>query len=72
MITKENLKEVVLSLTDKEKRRILANNYEYCILTIHIFNAMSYASIQLTNNFKEVSYPKAILFTEELINILKN
>lgn len=38
MITRENLREVVDSLDDKTKQRILSSEKYYVVLTLHIFN----------------------------------
>ena len=51
MITIENLKEVVKSLSDKDKTRILKSDKEYIVIILHVFNVGSYATCILTNDF---------------------
>ena len=76
MITRENLKDVLKSLSDKDKKRVLNSYKEYTVLYLDIFNAGCYATIRLTDNFdryKNVSNNgNAILYTEEVQNLIKN
>ena len=51
MITTDNLTSVINQLPEKDKRRILKSDKEYCVLELHIFNAGSYTSCILTNNY---------------------
>lgn len=39
MITSDNFNEVVLSLNEEEKQRIIGSDKEYCVLFLSIFNA---------------------------------
>ena len=78
MITRENFKEVVLSLDGKTKKRILKAQYskEYCVLELQVFNVGGFISAIVTNNYnryKNVSNSGgAILSTDYVINILEN
>ena len=75
MITRENLREVIDSLDEKTKKRILASEKYYVVLTLHIFNTGAYATARLTNDY--VRYQHAwkrgdcILCTEDVQSILK-
>jgi len=76
MITKDNLKEVINMIEDKDKKRILENYiYEYVILELHAFNAYSFVSIKLSNDYnryKNVSYNgNCILDVGEVKNLLE-
>lgn len=51
MITSDNFNEVVLSLNEEEKQRIIGSDKEYCVLFLSIFNAGSVVNCVLTNNF---------------------
>ena len=51
MITRENLKEVLNSLTSSAKNRIRHTNKEYVVLELHVFNTGSYATAKLTDDF---------------------
>jgi len=74
MITKENIKEVVKSLSDKNKKRILNSNKEYCVLYLHIFNAGAYATARLTNDYNRYknvfNNGNAVLYTHTLQHLL--
>ena len=76
MITKENLKDVVNSLSDEEKKRVLNSDKEYTVLYLHSFNTGYCATIRLTNGYngyKNVSNNgDAILYTEEVQDIIKD
>ena len=75
MITKDNLKEVIQSIDEKAKKRILKSNKEFIVLSLHCFNVGCFVTVNLTNNYnryKYVSnYGNCILYVEEVINILK-
>ena len=75
MITRNNLRDVVNSLSEKDKKRILNSNKEYAVLYLHIFNTGCYATVRLTNNYnryKNVSnFGNVILYTEEVQNLIK-
>ena len=51
MITHENFTLVVQSLSDKDKRRILNSNKEFCVLILHVFNAGHTVNCICTNNY---------------------
>lgn len=75
MITRENLKDVINSLSDKDKKRVLKSSKEFSVLYLHVFNAGSYASIRLTNEYnryKNVSNNgDALMYTEEVQDLIK-
>ena len=74
MITKDNLNEVITSLSDKDKKRILSSSKEYTVLYLYVFNAGYCATARLTNDYnryKNVSNNgDAILSTEEVQNLI--
>ena len=76
MITKDNLQEVINSLSDSEKKRILRSSKEYIVLYLHVFNIGSYVTIRLTNDYnryKNVSYNgDVILYTEEIQDLIND
>lgn len=72
MITKDNYKDVIKAITPKDKKRILNSAKEYCILQIHIFNSGCCVSVNLTKNFRNISYLEAIFYTDTIINEIKN
>ena len=51
MITRENIKEVVASLSNSEKECIASCDYEYVILTNSVFNVGSVVSCECTNTY---------------------
>ena len=75
MITRDNLKDVINSMSDKDKKRVLNSNKEFTVLYLHVFNAGSYVTIRLTddyNRYKNVSYNgDAILYTGEVQDLIK-
>ena len=75
MITRENLQSVIRSLSGKDKKRVLNSNKEYTVLYLHVFNAGSYVTVRLTddyNRYKNVSNNgDAILYTEEVQDLIK-
>jgi hypothetical protein len=74
MITKENLREVVNSLSISAKKRILKSDKEFIVLYLHVCNSGSYTTIRLTNDFnryKNVSKNgNVILYTEEVKDLI--
>lgn len=51
MITHENLREVLNSLTSNAKNRIKHTRKRYVVLERHVTKTGSYATIKLTDNF---------------------
>ena len=76
MITTNNLKDVINSLSDSAKKRILRSNKEYVVLYLHTFNVGSYVTIRLTNDYNRyinVSYNgNALLCTEHVQDLLND
>ncbi len=74
MITHRNFKLIVQSLSDKDKKRILYSNKEFCVLIIHIFNAGYTVNCILTNNYTRYqnvgNHGNAIVSIEEVVEIL--
>ena len=74
MITRENLRDIIKSLSNSAKKRILNSSKEYVVLYLHVFNTGSYVTIRLTDNYnryKNVSKNgNVILYTEEVQNII--
>ena len=75
MITKDNLKDVINSLSEKDKKRVLNSSKEFTVLYLHVFNVGSYATVRLTNDYnryKNVSNNgDAILYTQEVQDLIK-
>ncbi len=74
MITKDNIKDVVNSLSDKDKKRVLNSDKEYAVLYLHVFNAGSYTTVRLTNDYNRYKnvYKRgnAVLYTEEVQDLI--
>jgi len=75
MITRENFKDVVLNINEKDKTRIINSNKEYIVIELHCFNVGIRVDIRLTNDYnryKNVSYNgNCILPLGEVIKMLK-
>ena len=75
MITRDNLRDVINSLSEKDKKRILNSDKEYAVLYLHIFNSGCYVTVRLTNDYnryKNVSNNgNVILYTEEVQDLIK-
>ena len=59
MITIDNFKDVLKLISKKDIKRIKKSKKEYIVLVLHVFNAYSYVSVILTNDYnryKNVSY----------------
>lgn len=76
MITRENLREVVDSLDEKTKKRILSSEKCYVVLTLHISNVGAYATARLTNDYGRYKHAwkhgNCILGIEDVQSILKD
>ena len=76
MITRNNLKDVINSLSDKDKKRVLNSSKEYTVLYLHTFNIGSYVTVRLTDNYnryKNVSYNgDALLCTQHVQNLIND
>lgn len=76
MITRENLRDVIDSLSDKTKRRILSSEKYYVVLTLHVFNVGAYATAKLTNDYGRYQHAwkhgNCILDIEDVQSILKD
>jgi hypothetical protein len=74
MITHRNFKLIVDSLSDKDKKRILNSNKEFCVLILHVFNAGYTVNCILTNNYIRYqnagNQGNAIVPIEEVAEIL--
>ena len=74
MITRNNLRDVVNSLSEKDKKRILNSDKEFTVLCLHIFNTGGYVTVRLTNDYdryKNVSNNgNVILYTEEVRDLI--
>ena len=67
MLTSENFEEVINGLLSKnDKKKIIKSDKEFCILTMHIFNAGAILSVKFTNNFKECEFPETIVYTNDI------
>ena len=56
MITRNNIKDVILQISNKDKYRIKNTNKEYIVLRLHITNSSSYTEVICTNNFTRYQY----------------
>jgi hypothetical protein len=76
MITRENLRDVIGSLDDKTKRRILTSEKYYVVLELHIFNTGAYATARLTNDYGRYQHAwkhgNCILCVDYVRSILKD
>lgn len=76
MITRENLREVIDSLDDKTKKRILSSEKYYVVLTLHVFNVGAYATARLTNDYGRYQHAwkrgNCILCIEDVQSILRD
>jgi hypothetical protein len=76
MITRENLRDVIGSLDDKTKRRILTSEKYYVVLTLHVFNVGAYATARLTNDYGRYQHAwkrgNCILCIEDVQSILRD
>ena len=74
MITRNNLRNVVNLLSEKDKKRVLNSNKEYAVLCLHIFNIGCNVTVRLTNNYNRYKnvYKSgaAILYTEEIQDLI--
>ena len=51
MITRENINDVVGMIHNKDIKRIKNSIKEYVVIYLHTFNAGSYVSVTLTNDY---------------------
>ena len=76
MITRENLRDVIGSLDDKTKKRILSSEKYYVVLTLHVFNVGAYATARLTNDYGRYQHAwkrgNCILDIEDVRSILED
>ncbi len=72
MITQDNLNEVITSLSNKDKKRILSSCKEYTVLYLHVFNAGHFVTARLTNDYNRYKDGNTILNTEEVQNLITN
>ena len=59
MITRDNFNDVLKLISQKDINSIKNSSKEYIVLMLHVFNAYSYVSVILTNDYnryKNVSY----------------
>lgn len=55
MITRDNIKDIVNQLSDRDKRRLVNTNKDYCVLYLSVFNTGSVTTMRLTNNYYKYS-----------------
>ncbi len=77
MITRENLKEVIDSLDDKTKRRILSSEQYFVVLTLHVFIVGGYVTARLTNDYGRYNlhawkHGNCVLYIEDVQSILRD
>lgn len=76
MITRENLRDVIDSLDQKTKKRILSSEKHYVVLTLHVFNVGAYATARLTNDYGRYQHAwkhgNCILCIEDVQSILRD
>jgi len=75
MITRNNIKEVMNQLSDKDKKRLKSTSKDYCILELHTFNVGSFTSMKLTNLYgryaKLSDHGNCILSVDDALAILE-
>lgn len=72
MITRYNFTEVINSLSEKEKKRIINTDKEYVLITAHIFNVGAYYTAQCTNRYRNTEHPVYLFDSTEVVNILQS
>ena len=76
MITRENLRDVIGSLPEKTKKRILSSEKYYAVLELHILNTGAYATARLTNDYGRYQHAwkhgNCILCIEDVQSILRD
>lgn len=76
MITIDNLYEVIASMTERDKRRVLNSRKSHVVLKLHVTNSSHSVHVTITNDedrYRNVSYyGDCILTIDEVINILKS
>ena len=73
MITRENFKDVVNSLTEKDKARArkAVGVKEYAVLEVHCFNVGSFTTVKLTNTPpSRLINGEAVVYLDDIINII--
>ena len=74
MITRNNLRDVINSIPEKDKKRILNSDKEFTVLYLHVFNTGCNVTVRLTddyNRYKNVSNNgNVILYTEEVQDLI--
>jgi hypothetical protein len=74
MITRDNIKEVIKQLPKRDTQRLLSTDKEYAVLYLHFYNAGSFTTLRLTNDFnryKNVSdHGNCILAVEDVISYI--
>ena len=75
MITKDNIKDIILNLSNKDKKRIKNTNKDYIVLILNIFNAGYFIDVICTNDYMryehEISNGNCILSSDdEIFNII--
>lgn len=76
MITRDNLHEVIASMSDRDKRRVLNSRKSHVVLKLRVTNSSCVVHVTITNDedrYRNVSYyGDCILTIDEVINILKS
>ncbi len=74
MIIKRNLPIILGMITEKDRKRILASEKEFVVLELHSFNAGSYVTVKLTNNYQRYRgvfrRGDAVLYRAEIAEML--
>ena len=71
MITNlEELKNVLSTLNSIELKRIKNTDKEFIIISLHVFNVGYYATIKLTNKYKNCTDPDYLFYTDEIKKML--
>ncbi len=68
MITRENLKDVINAISEKDKKRLKNTNKEYIILELHCFNVGARVDIKLTNKTPlRLNNGEVVLYSNDVV-----
>lgn len=71
MITSDNIKGVIKSISNKDKSRIRNTNKEFIVLQLHCTNNTAYVEVTCTNRYTIYQYVAknggCILYSEDIV-----
>ena len=69
-MTRKVIEDLIHIIDEPDRERILRSDKEYCIITLHVFNAGSYVDVELSNDVDRVEEDSICLATSEVINLI--